>query len=216
MLCNIWIPIKSQNWLKCTQNSHKMPTKTPPNAHKNAPKCTQWRRKNAHKNTYAQLMHHYNNVTLMCRYLKSCTTRLFSRQLFHVSWRPLLVLCIWSTVYRWMASNVRSWPSWNHHIETLLTLLAIPHGWPVMWEAFRCDDSIIINLHFPVRIWSKMAQAEIIPSAAILDGLVTKIADVLRTVFSSYFVDIKCSCLVKCHCGMPLVVQSKIRHHYCR
>ena len=46
--------------------------------------------------------------------------------------------------------------------------------------------------------------------AAILDRLVTKIADVLRTVFSSYFVDIKCSCLVKCHCGMPLVVQSKI------
>ena len=53
-----------------------------------------------------------------------------------------------------------------------------PHGWPVMWEAFRCDDSIIINLHFPVQIWSKMAL-----SAAILDGLVTKIADVLRTVF---------------------------------
>ena len=58
-----------------------------------------------------------------------------------------------------------------------------------------------------------MAQAEIILSAAILDGLVTKIADVLRTVFSSYFVDIKYSCLVKCHCGMPLVVQSKISHH---
>ena len=36
-----------------------------------------------------------------------------------------------------------------------------------------------------------MAQAEIILSAAILDGSVTKIADVLRTVFSSYFVDIK-------------------------
>ena len=87
-----------------------------------------------------------------------------------------------------------------------------PHGCPVKWEAFRCDDSIIINLHFRVRIWSKMAQAEIIQSAAILDWLVTKIADVLRTVFSSYFVDIKCSC-VKCHCGMPLVVQSKIRHH---
>ena len=51
-----------------------------------------------------------------------------------------------------------------------------------------------------------MAQAEIILSAAILDGLVTKIADVLGTVFSSYFVDIKCLCLVKCHCGMPLVV----------
>ena len=85
-----------------------------------------------------------------------------------------------------------------------------PHGWPVMWEAFRRDDSIIINLHFPVRIWSKMAQAEITLSAAILDGLVTKIADVLRTEFSSYFVDIKCSCLVKCHCGIPLVVQSKI------
>ena len=51
-----------------------------------------------------------------------------------------------------------------------------------------------------------MAQAEIIPSAAILDGLVTKIADVLGTVFSSYFVDTKCSCLVKCRCGMPLVV----------
>ena len=58
-----------------------------------------------------------------------------------------------------------------------------------------------------------MAQAEIILCAAILDGLVTKIADVLRTVFSSYFVDIKCSYLVKCHCGMPLVVQSKISHH---
>ena len=58
-----------------------------------------------------------------------------------------------------------------------------------------------------------MAQAEIIPSAAILDGLVTKIADVLGTVFSSYFVDTKCSCLVKCRCGMPLVVQSKIGHH---
>ena len=42
-------------------------------------------------------------------------------------------------------------------------------------------------------------------SAAILDGLVTKI-------FSNNFVDIKCSCLVKCHCGMPLVVQSKISH----
>ena len=55
------------------------------------------------------------------------------------------------------------------------------HRWPVMWEAFRCHDSIIINLHFPVRIWSKMAQAEIILSAAILDGLVTKITDVLRT-----------------------------------
>ena len=53
-----------------------------------------------------------------------------------------------------------------------------------MWEAFRCDDSIIINLHFPVRIWSKMAQAEIILSDAILDGLVTKIADVLQAVFS--------------------------------
>ena len=88
-----------------------------------------------------------------------------------------------------------------------------PHGWPVMREAFRCDDSIIINLHFPVQIWRKMAQAEIILSAAILDGLVTKIADVLRTVFSSSFVDTKCSCLVKCHCGMPLVVQSKISHH---
>ena len=86
-----------------------------------------------------------------------------------------------------------------------------PHGWPVMWEAFLCDDSIIINLHFPVRIWSKMAQAEITLSAAILDGLVTKIADVLRTVFSSYFVDMKCSCLVKCHCGIPLVVQSKMQ-----
>ena len=49
-----------------------------------------------------------------------------------------------------------------------------PHGWPVMWEAFRCDDSIIINVHFPVWIWSKMAQAEIILSAAILDGLVKK------------------------------------------
>ena len=58
-----------------------------------------------------------------------------------------------------------------------------------------------------------MAQVEIIPSATILDGLVTKIADVLQTVFSSYFVDIKCSCLVKCHCGMPLAVQSKISHH---
>ena len=56
-----------------------------------------------------------------------------------------------------------------------------------------------------------MAQAEIILSAVILDGLVTKIADVLRTVLSSYFVDIKC--LVKCHCGMPLAVQSKISYH---
>ena len=98
MLCNIWIPIKSQNWL----NAHKTAIKCPPNAHKNALKCTQRHRKNAHKNTYAQLMHHYNNVTLMCRYLKSCTTRLFSRQLFHVSWRPLLVLCMWSTVCRWI------------------------------------------------------------------------------------------------------------------
>ena len=70
-----------------------------------------------------------------------------------------------------------------------------------------------MNLHCPVRIWSKMAQAEIILSAAILDGLITKISDVLRTVFCSYFVDIKCPCLVKCHCGMPLVVQSKISHH---
>ena len=85
-----------------------------------------------------------------------------------------------------------------------------PSRWPVMWEAFQCDDSIVINLHFPVRIWSKMAQAE---SAAILDGLVTKIADVLLTVFSSYFVGIECSCLVKCQCGMPLVLQSKISHH---
>ena len=108
----------------------------------------------------------------MCRYLKSFTTRLFSRQLFHGSWRPLLVLCMWSTVTGGFPSR------------------------PVMWEAFRCDDSIIINLHFPVRIWSKMAQTEIILSAAILDGLVTKMTDVLRTVFSSYFVDIKCSCLV--------------------
>ena len=58
-----------------------------------------------------------------------------------------------------------------------------------------------------------MAQAEILLNATVFDGLVTKIADVLRTVFSSYFVDIKCSCLVKCHCGMPLVVQSKISHH---
>ena len=58
-----------------------------------------------------------------------------------------------------------------------------------------------------------MAQAEIILSAAILHGLVTKIADVLRILVSSYFVDIKCSCLVKCHCGMPLVLQSKISHH---
>ena len=58
--------------------------------------------KKAHKNTYAQLMHHYNNVTLICRYLKSCTTRLFSRQLFYGPWRPLLVLCMWSTVYRWI------------------------------------------------------------------------------------------------------------------
>ena len=57
-----------------------------------------------------------------------------------------------------------------------------PSRWPVMWEAFRCDDSIIINLYFPVRIWSKMAQAEIMLSAAILDGLVTKIADVLMQV----------------------------------
>ena len=52
-----------------------------------------------------------------------------------------------------------------------------------------------------------MAQAEIILSTATLVGLVTIIADVLRTVFSNYFVDIKCSCLVKCHCGVPLVVQ---------
>ena len=58
-----------------------------------------------------------------------------------------------------------------------------------------------------------MAQAEITLSAASLDGLVTKIADVLRTVFSSYFVDMKCSCLVKCHYGIPLAVQSKISHH---
>ena len=58
-----------------------------------------------------------------------------------------------------------------------------------------------------------MSQAELILNNAILDELVTNIADVLRTVFSSYFVDIKCSCLVKCHCGMPLVVQSKISHH---
>ena len=58
-----------------------------------------------------------------------------------------------------------------------------------------------------------MAHAEIILGAAILHGLVTKIADVLRTVFSSYFVDIKCSCLVKCQCGIPLVVQLKISHH---
>ena len=95
MLCNIWIPIKSQNWLKCTQNSHKCPRKRPPNAHKNAFKCTQRRSKNAHTNTYTQLIHHNNKVTLMCRYLKSCTTRLFSRQLCHGSWRPLLVLCMW-------------------------------------------------------------------------------------------------------------------------
>ena len=101
---------------------------------------------------------------------------------------------------------------WSLHVVHCLPVDS-PHGWPVMWEAFRYDDSIIINLNFPVRIWSKMAQAEIILSAAILDGLVTKIADVLRTVFSSYFVDIKCSCLVKCHCGIPLVVQSKISHH---
>ena len=107
-VCNIWIPIKSQNWLKCTQNSHKKPTKTPPPPPPprmqiiKTLKCTQRHHKNAHKNTYAQLMHHYNNVTLMCRYLKSCTTRLFSRQLFHGSWRPLLVLCMWSTVYRWI------------------------------------------------------------------------------------------------------------------
>ena len=103
--------------VKCTQNSHKCPRKRPPpppphNALKNALKCTQRRPKNAHKNTYAQLMHHCNNVTLMCRYLKSCTTRLFSRQLCHGSWRPSLVLCMWSTVYRWipltMASNVRT------------------------------------------------------------------------------------------------------------
>ena len=89
---------------KSTQNSHKCPRKrsSSPNAHKNALKCTQRRRKNAHKNTYAQLIHHYNNVTLMCRFLKSCTTRLFSRQLCHGSWRPLLVLCMWSTVYRWI------------------------------------------------------------------------------------------------------------------
>ena len=89
-----------------------------------------------------------------------------------------------------------------------------PHGWPVMWEAFRCDDSIIINLHFQVRIWSKMAQTEIILSAAILDGLVTKIADVLL-MFSSYLVDIKCSCLVKCHCGpienKPSLMQVMVR-----
>ena len=58
-----------------------------------------------------------------------------------------------------------------------------------------------------------MARAEITLSAAILDGLFTKIADVFRTVFSSYFVDIKSSCIVKCHCGIPLVVQSEISHH---
>ena len=92
-------------------------------AHKNASKCTQRRRKKCTQNTYAQLMHHYNNVTLMCRYLKSCTTRLFSRQLFHGSWRPLLVLCMWSTVYRWipltMASNVRSVSMWWFHYHKL-------------------------------------------------------------------------------------------------
>ena len=114
--------------LICTQNSHKMPTKTPPNAHKNALKCTQRRPKNAHKNTYDQLMHHYNNVKLMCRYLKSCTTRLFSRQLFHGSWRPLLVLCMWSTVYRWipltMASNVRSVSMWWFHCHKLALSLS--------------------------------------------------------------------------------------------
>ena len=88
--------------LNAHKTAIKCPRKRPPNAHKNALKCTQRSRKNAHKNTCAHLMHHYNNVTLMCRYLKSCTTRLFSRQLFHGSWRPLLVLCMWSTVYRWI------------------------------------------------------------------------------------------------------------------
>ena len=109
--------------LKCTQNSHKMPTKTPP---KCTWKCPQMHTKTPQKctqNTYAQLMHHYNNVTLMCRYLKSCTTRLFSRQLFHGLWRPLLVLCTWSTVYRWipltMASNVRSVSMWWFHCHKL-------------------------------------------------------------------------------------------------
>ena len=34
-------------------------------------------------------MHHYDNVTLVRRYLKSCTTQLFRRQLFHGSWRIL-------------------------------------------------------------------------------------------------------------------------------
>ena len=82
--------------IKCPRKRPpQMHIKMPSNAHKDAAK-------NAHKNTYAQLMHHYNNLTLMCRYLKSCTTRLFSRQLFHRSWRLLLVLCMWSTVYRWI------------------------------------------------------------------------------------------------------------------
>ena len=91
---------------KIDENAHKTAIKchenAPPNAHKNALKCTQRRLKYSHKNTYAQLMHHYNNVALMCRYLKLCTTWLFIRQFFHGSWRPLLVLCMWSTVYRWM------------------------------------------------------------------------------------------------------------------
>ena len=40
------------------KNAPQMHIKMPSNAHKDAPK-------NAHKNTYAQLMHHYNNVILM-------------------------------------------------------------------------------------------------------------------------------------------------------
>ena len=42
--------------------------------------------------SHAQLMHHYDNVTLIWRCLKSCTTQLFAQQLFHGSWRIWLAL----------------------------------------------------------------------------------------------------------------------------
>ena len=51
-------------------------------------------------------MHHYNNLTLMCRYLKSCTTRLFSRQLFHGSWRPLSFIHQRGTNFRYTSWHI--------------------------------------------------------------------------------------------------------------
>ena len=59
-------------------------------------------------------MHHYDNMTLIWKCLKSCIIQLFGQHIFHGSWSTLLALydvvpCMVTGGFPiWMTSNVRS------------------------------------------------------------------------------------------------------------